>query len=518
MPQSTGTLLRLARWHESTNDLEAAAAHYAELLRGDPQSVAALLRLGSILHRLGRGEGAVAALSRAVELAPTSAEASGNLAVALAAAGRIDDAVVASGRAAALAPDSALLQRNHGDALMTQGNHAAARESYRRAIVLQPDDPESLNKIACAHRALDEYDAAEASLNKALALAPAFGLALVNMGTLQAVRQNLPRAKSLLQQALAMPALPPDAREEAVAAIDIVDEHRRLQPALNEAVRSANPEALRRAVMATRADLLATDADFIARMHTIAQRLEGAQFSTSDFAGLAATPAWWPALEAHFALHGPEDPEEILGTLRRLRDTPPSAVEAPEAQTGDDVVRFERAVRQRVALGMATRDAAEWETRLRYWHAQIAWHRPEYLPGQFKPMANFTAATPLFRLVAPRAVAGTIRAFRAGPYAAAPAGPCRAALVLAALGECHAFVNANGRVARFLMNAELESVGLRPIVLSRESMARYKAALPALREHADGRAVVDILAAASRQTSALLATVIRAGGWPAGQA
>ena len=107
-------------------------------------------------------------------------------------------------------------------------------------------------------------------------------------------------------------------------------------------------------------------------------------------------------------------------------------------------------------------------------------------------------------MVLPHAVAGTLRAFYDEPYQAVPPGPSRAALVLITIGECHAFVNGNGRVARLLMNAELERAGFRPILMSRQSMARYVAALPALRARADPRPIVDLLADAGRQTGDLL--------------
>ena len=501
--QSIGHLLRLARWHESNNDLESAAAQYAESLHRDADNVQVLLRLGSILHRLGRHDSAVDAFNRAAALAPTLVEAPANLAVALAAAGRVDDAVVAAAQAAALAPEVALVHCNHGDALMAQGSFAAARDAYRRAVALPPETAEALNKLACAQRALGEHDVAEDLLRKALALAPGFGLALVNLGTLEGLRCDFASAARLLRQALDLPSLPPDARAEAIMALDMLGEHERLRPALTEAVAREDPQTLRAAVIATETRLLTVDAEFMARITALAERLAIECSDPTQFTGAGELPPFWPAFEAHFALHRSERPDELREALRRFEHR---VADSDDPAAREDLVRYESAVRQRQAATFP-RDAATSEAQLRYWHAMISWHRPDYLPGQFKPVANFTTATPLFRLVPPRAVAGSIRAFYNGPYAAVPAGPCRAVLVMLALGECHAFVNANGRVARLLMNAELESAGFLPILMSRDSMARYIGALPAVRARADVRQVVDLLADASRRTAEFLSAM-----------
>lgn len=499
--QSTDSLLKLARWHESNNDLESAVLNYAESLRRDPDSVQVLLRMGSLLHRLGRHDGAIDAFKRAAGLAPGLIEASANLAVSLAAAGRLDDAVAAAATAATLAPDVAAIQCNYGDALLAQGDFAAARDAYRRAVALQPEDAEVLNKLACAERALGDYRAAEDCLGKSMALAPAFGPALVNLGTLKGLRGDSAAAARLLRQALDLPSLPADARAEAQSAIDILGEHQRLQPALAEAVAREDPEPLHLAVRATRPWLLTAEPSFVARMAALAKLI--ARTDSAAFARTQELPRYWPLLEAHFALHRPERPDQIRQAISASARQPQDAA---DAMTQDDLVRYERAVSLRPAA-LAPRETAAWETQLRYWHAMINWHRPDYLPGQFKPVPNFTTATPLYRLVPPHAVAGSIRAFYDGPYSMAPAGPCRAALVLIALGECHAFVNANGRLARLLMNAELERAGFRPILMTRVSMARYIGALPALRARMDPRQVVDLLADASRQTGEVLRAI-----------
>lgn len=499
--QSTDSLLRLARWNESNNDLESAASNYAESLRRDPDSVQVLLRMGSLLHRLGRHDGAIDAFKRAARLAPSLVEASANLAVSLAAAGRLNDAVAAAATAAALAPGVAPIQRNHGDALLAQGDVAAARDAYRRAVALQPESAEVFNKLACAERALGDYRTAEDCLTKAVDLAPEFGPALVNLGTLKSLRGDSAAASRLLQQALDLPSLPPDARAEARSAIDILGEHQRLQPALAEAVACEDPEPLRLAVRATRPGLLTVEPPFIARMGTLAKMI--ARTDSAAFARAQELPRYWPLLEAHFALHRPERPDQIRQAIIGAERQPPDSA---DAMTQEDFVRYERVVGLRPAA-LTPRESAAWEAELRYWHAMINWHRSDYLPGQFKPVPNFTTATPLYRLVPPHAVAGSLRAFYDGPYSMAPAGPCRAALVLIALGECHAFVNANGRLARLLMNAELERAGFRPILMTRVSMARYIGALPALRARADPRHVVDLLADASRQTGEVLRAI-----------
>jgi Tfp pilus assembly protein PilF len=470
----------------------------------------ARLASGLALHRQARYAEAAEAFRQATASNPSSAQAWGNFAVALALCGRTDESLDAAARAVTLAPHVAMLHSNHGDALMASGRFEAARDAYGRADALGPGHPATLNKLACAQRMLGELDRPEALFRRALALAPQFGLALVNLGSVEAVRGNYGEAVSLLSQALAAPGLPADARESVAAAMTLVGEHRRLRPALKDAIEGDDPARLAAAVAATPAALVIADAGHLAQLAAIARELRA--IGDEDIVADAAA-SWWPAIEAHFTTHGEAAPADMRATVDWLDNGAASASFADNARTAD-LVRIARAVERRRARRDIPRQPADGpagETLVRYWHAALTWHRPECVPGQFKLLPNLTAATPSHQFIAPLAVAGTLRAFFADIYPTVPPGLARGALVMRAVGSCHPFFDGNGRTGRFLLNAELEAAGRHPIVLFSDFSARYRAAIAAERENVDMSGLVAMLRDAARRTAEIVRVLQESG-------
>ncbi|MGH8851682.1 MAG: tetratricopeptide repeat protein [Casimicrobiaceae bacterium] len=470
----------------------------------DIASANARLGIGVALHRQGLYAEAAEAFRQATAANPGSAQAWGNLAVALALCGRNDESLDAAARATTLAPRVAMLQSNHGDALMATGRFEAAREAYGRADALHPDHPATLNKLACAQRMLGEIDRPDTLLRRAVALAPQFALALVNLGALEAVRGDYGAAVSLLDRALAAPGLPADARDSATTAMSLVGEHRRLRPALQDAIERDDPGALASAVAATPDSLLVADAAHLARLEAIARALR-AVGGEDEIAAAGAAPASWPAIEAHFTTHGDAAAKNVRATIDRLETGAASMAFADDARVAD-LLRIARAVERRRARRdpRAPADGRSGEALLRFWHAALTWHRPECAPGQFKLLPNLTAATPSHRFIAPFAVVGTLRRFFNDIYPTVPPGLARAILVARAIASSHPFIDGNGRVARFLLNAELEAAALHPVVFFPDLRVRWRAAIAAERGNVDPSGFVAILRDAGRRTAELM--------------
>ncbi|MGH8713553.1 MAG: tetratricopeptide repeat protein [Casimicrobiaceae bacterium] len=476
----------------------------------DIASANAQLGIGVALHRQGRYTEAAEAFRQAAAANPASAQAWGNLAVALALCGRSDESLDAAERAAMLAPRVAMLHSNHGDALMAAGRFEAARDAYGRADGLQPDHPATLNKLACAQRMLGELDRPEALFRRALALAPQFGLALVNLGALEAIRCDYDQAASLLGRAIAAPG-PDDTRESAVAAMSLVGEHRRLRPALQDAIERDDPAALAAALAATPDALVAVDSAHLARLAAIATALRAIR----DDEGAAAerAPSSWPAIEAHFTTHGDAAVDKVRASIDRLEAGAASTAFAGDARS-EDLIRIARAVERRRAqrdILHQPADGPAGETLVRYWHAALTWHRPECAPGQFKLLANLTAATPSHRFIAPLAVVGTLRRFFSDIYPTVPPGLARGVLVLRAIGSCHPFFDGNGRTARFLLNAELEAAGRHPVVLFPDFGDRYRSAIAAERANGDVSGFVALLRDSARRAVEIVRVLARSG-------
>jgi hypothetical protein len=102
--------------------------------------------------------------------------------------------------------------------------------------------------------------------------------------------------------------------------------------------------------------------------------------------------------------------------------------------------------------------------------------RPDRFPGRYKTAANRAGDT---EFVAPDLVAGTLRrGFETGHGIVDPFA--RGVFMMFVTSEVHPFADGNGRVARIMMNAELEASGevriLIPIVYRRNYLSALRAA------------------------------------------
>lgn len=469
--------LALAHFAEASGDPAIAAELYAVAATAG-ESVPAFLGLGRVLQPLGRTVEAAAALESAAALQPASVEAWCNLSALLVELGRADDALDAADRALALQPDLGAALLNRGDALRQLGRFADAAESYERAVALDARWPAALNKLAGVRRILRDYDRAADLLRDAIALAPQFALARVNLGTLMIERGRYSQGRRMLEDALALPGLDPVARTEAESALAMAVEHERLAPAIAEAVSNGDPEPLRRALDGVRDPGRLASRDILALIAQMTDRAIGVGRDVGAPGDSLRLLPEWSGIEAHFAFHRPDSIAELDRTLVDLGKRSP----APKAEDASlsmlDVVNFERAVRERRARPAG--EGTGTEAWLRYWHARVTAHRPEVFPGQMKPVPNLVLTSHRVARAAPRQAAATIAAFFATDYHRLPPGFARAALVYFAISQTHPFFDGNGRIARFMQNAELERAGLAPLVIPHD----VAGAIPGVLHHA----------------------------------
>lgn len=122
---------------------------------------------------------------------------------------------------------------------------------------------------------------------------------------------------------------------------------------------------------------------------------------------------------------------------------------------------------------------------LRSRHAVVLGGRPEMVPGLFKDRANRAGST---EFVAPELVEGTLRrGFETGRGLLSPFS--RAVFMMFLVTEVHPFADGNGRVARLMMNAELEMAGEVRIIIPTVFRLNYLAALRAA-THTDNLAAL----------------------------
>lgn len=130
-------------------------------------------------------------------------------------------------------------------------------------------------------------------------------------------------------------------------------------------------------------------------------------------------------------------------------------------------------------------------------HAVILGGRPEMSPGRFKVRANRAGST---EFVLPDLVEGTLRrGFDVGAGLVSPFA--RAIYLMFLVSDVHPFSDGNGRVARLMMNSELEAASEVRIIIPTVYRLNYLSALKAATHTQNDAALVAVLAFARRWTA-----------------
>ncbi|MCC7115058.1 MAG: tetratricopeptide repeat protein [Burkholderiales bacterium] len=488
---------RAASAAESRGDTNAAIDAWTAAAGADPAWAPARVGLGQALLRAGRASDADPVLERAVALAPGDAGAWLALGVARATLGRHDAAIAAGERACTLAPQLAGVHLGQGDVLRVAGRSEAARAAYRRAVDLAPANPDGLNKLGVAERNAYRLDEARALLDRALAADPRHPEARVNRASVDVLAGRLDAARGRLAAALADPAVRTDARTEALSITERLLEESALDAAIAASVAAADPAVLRRALDARGAG---TSVDR-ALVDELAALAAGAPADAdAGYAALDALDERWPSIEAHFNLRAGEDLAAVVASVRG--GTPLSGPER------EDFHRYAALVARRSTLPLPIGDGPGCVAWLRYVHAELTGHRPECLPGHFKPVANEVPRDERPRRTPPSEVTATLSHALGNLAPRVPAGGARAAFVMYAIASIHPFQEANGRTLRYAINAVLEARGLHPQVFPR---SRHEPESPqifaALRRERGLRPMAEWLADGSRNGARVAAEV-----------
>ena len=465
-----------------------------------------LFAAGAQLFQQRRFGEAARVFRRATAIAPSAAPAWCNLAAALVELREADEALVAAERAIALAPAFAAAHANRGDALrIGKKDLALACEAYRRAVELQPGSPDFLNKLGTRLQALGQLDAAGEAYARALALAPAYGLARLNYGCLLLLQGRTECAREVAREALALPGLPEGERRDFAAALEIMERNHALAPALHAAVARREPAPFVTLAATPAGAARSFDAVLGTRIAECLKQWPG------DGAGHSRAPPdpLGDMLEAHFSAHLGEDAASARGTIDYLREWGERASADLPRPVDDkllDAHNYHGAIRHYRALGAGAgcdaRHVAGW---LRYWHALLGSHRLEVGPGELKAFQNSVIINPDIERTEPALVEGTLEHIHATLYATLPPGIARAVVVYWTIIDVHPFADGNGRLGRLLMNRELETAGLSPVVMPLRLKPVFGKALKAMRFRHDLAPFVAWLAECDACTRAIRA-------------
>ncbi|MEO8485792.1 MAG: tetratricopeptide repeat protein [Betaproteobacteria bacterium] len=480
---------------DARGDVEAAARAWGQAVVVHPDGAVALNGLAQALIRAGRPGEALPLLERATARDPGMPGAWLALGVVHSLLDQHAQAVLATTRAVLLAPKVAAVQVGHGDVLRRAGQLDAARAAYATGVDLAPDDPDALNKLAGAERMHRDFEAAQAHLARALTIAPSHPYAIVNLGTLAIERQDVDEARQRLEDALRLPGLPADVAEEASSTLAMLDEHRAMQAALDEARQGGEAAPVERALRA-HASVQRRNEWILATLAQVTAHAAGEPSIDDRFARGVPSSDAWPAIEAHHNFRA-------LGDASALARTVDQIAHGTEDSTARELIDYANAVRGRHDDVFAPADGIAWEAWLRWTHLRLVGSHPEFWPGQLKPVHNLLPDNPRVPRAAPWEVSGTLRAALTAIDASVPPGAWRACLRYFALIEIHPFHDGNGRLARYVLNSSLVACGLFPVLRPGnrdEEQARW---LNAARDTRDLSAVAEWFGRATHYAAAL---------------
>ncbi len=379
--------------------------------------------------------------------------------------------------------------------------------AWQAAVQANPRHARFRLGLGSALAATGRVDEACASFAKAAALAQA-DASVCRDASLFLLQAGKPVAAARVLRAIFAAEGVDDAmREEARIALAIIDEGRRIEPALRHALSSRDPGQLAEAVAATPPDLLQRDETLLDRLATMAGYVP--QASVAD------RPRWdprrvaglrWPVIEAHFEGHFGDRVSQVLDSLdrlARLKATVPAHGASAAIDTGGiadprtrALVAGARAVREREALSWTGLDPVGWECRVRYFHALMNVAQPAAWPGRFKPLPNKVKANRAEPRSRPADVTGTVRAFPDRALHAATHPLVRAVLCMYFFAKLHAFADGNGGMGRFIASGELVAAGWGPLIVPDALREEVNVAIRRVHRSNEIDELVDIVAKA----------------------
>ena len=406
----------------------------------------------------GRMDEAVSTFERAVEIMPERIEGWINLGSALLEFKQYESATLALQKAISINSNIMITHMLLGDAMRLLGKSAKSIECYARAVSLQRA-PLALNKLACALRTRSRVEEAEELYLEAVRKDPNFSLARVNRATMQIERQRYADARRQLTL-LEKEALPPDERQEVKSALSSIDEHTRLNSAIDAMVKHGDLTELEARLIETPPALLQVDR---AALRTVEAYTDFARSSGASVGMKAMVlPDEWPLIEAMHMIPLVHSVDEYLSVKASSEPMDKLAADVQESFNMEPAIRAARKCRAAMA------DPIKAEVHLRNWHALACKDVEGFTPGHFKYTQNWSARSPTLSRVDPSLCSGTIRYLISNIYNCLPSGLLRAVIVFLAIFDPHPFADGNARVGMIWMNRELEWAGLMPALFSND--------------------------------------------------
>ncbi len=202
-PESTETLLMLARTHVFSNESNLAKDNYRKLLEIEPGNADALRELGALLGGSGQTREAEALLREALRGNPQDTTASQSLVAALLQQKDFDAAATEAARMAGAGDQSGIAEYQEGLALAAQRKNDGAIAAFRASLAKNPGAIPPLNALITLYTGLGKIGDAEAYLKTRVRTNPQDERALLLLGQLYSSSGRSTEAEALYRRMLA---------------------------------------------------------------------------------------------------------------------------------------------------------------------------------------------------------------------------------------------------------------------------------------------------------------------------
>ena len=201
----------LARQHQQSGHLSAAAELCRQLVEQRPKHAEGLHLMGIICHQEGDLIAAIDYVRRAIKVKGTVPLYHSNLGEMCRQVGRLDEAIAAGKRALELEPNLPPTLNNLGIAYFDREEFTVAERYYRRALALDPKFAEAHNNLGNALRQQHRFEDAIPEYNRAMEFKPGYADAAANLGGVLHISGRFREAVSSYRWALTVNPQQPNA-------------------------------------------------------------------------------------------------------------------------------------------------------------------------------------------------------------------------------------------------------------------------------------------------------------------
>lgn len=441
-----------------------ALLEFENIIRNFPGDSRAHLLLAELLQNQGRLLEAGDYLEKALGIKPDVPENWAALALLRLAADRLEAAVKAASTALKLNPADPRARLARADAFRQAAQWKQALDDYRYANNTLPGNPAVMLGLGACLAGVGDFDEALDLFKQALQVKPDLAEAKLNIALVLASQAKAEESLSWLLRVNQEPRLPPALSHSARTARATLEESQQLLPYLEAAELTGELGEISRVLESIPAQLDKTDVSTRHRLEKMAEACRDFVIE-SPMDSYPLGEEYLPYLEACLQCKVSSDLAVLAGLWL---DATEGGVPPNLPQELRSVLRLQQAIMDRQSFTKVQADYAQDEALVRYWHYRLLKDLPDKLPGQFKVAPNSLG---IHRTTPPECLHNALRYLMVELRPIVPAGWVRGVFMYSAINMIHAFIDGNGRLARFFLNLENESAGM-PVVLLFPEMRR----------------------------------------------